>query len=1647
LISLRAARRANWRRIRILALSAVFLLLASLLIYSVVFMPEKTPVIGVTTDYAWPLPPNAWSREDLERLDEDLGRHTLQVMDDSTAWTSRQRGLDQLDRQLKRFARRPPRCGVLVVYLSMHGVVDGAGQPCLMPAGASPLASETWLTLDELLAHVKAAQLPESLKVVLLLDSNRQLVNWNIGLLYNSFAERLPEVVAKAEMPNLVVLSSAGLGQRGWASADLKGSAFGQYLRLGLAGDADVQKNGGDGNDRVSLHELYRYLQHRVDAWVQRNRADRQTPMMCPPDAADFELCWSLNRRALRRLIVRTGDVQRPPSSVTSAELTRLWQRRDQLAVNDPHRYDPLAWRDIEHQLLWLELAVDGGQAYARAAQRTYEELDRTLGEIEGRAVDARTATSAFTRANVFSGRAMPSPTAARLHSLALAEYFGTLDARTADQIRGRLTVAEPFSTWKDEFTATLTGRDVEMDAFSEVLLLRMLHCYDVGRRWQDSEIVAEAVNMHDRGERVAALRSALNLPGDVRAHACMRPLLDRADETRRSAEDLLFAGKASGMVSEDVFSEVRRVFDQSEEAMMVITAAFSTRDRAWSEMPYLLQWLTRPVPLKFDSEALDRRITKKLSPLLDRSRLLDEALQREVRRPEDVVQMADACAEHANAVDGLLAELKSSLEEECRSLIDNEDVTPQGLRGLDAALGVPLISWQLRDRMRDRRAAISEELYGAHGGAWVDKVPARGADAGAVDEGIGSPGPQEAQRPTVTYLERLAQEWPTHPAVAFVGADTLAEVRAAAKSDTAGNEVAGFSQRLARQGSRLRKCLFAAARVRDAEAPRSREPLDAATLLNEIHAPRTPMAETERAVRRLASFWFPEPAEDPVHRLRRLRLQELLLWHARRALDDFWGPVDSGERPFFVVAAKDHITASRSVAEYDASDRWRASQIESLITRRGRAARTGLATTAADIFMIDERETVSTRVVVRGDENGTAGWLPPGHATVFLRDAQGILPDTVRTVRLPLPTASGGFPSEAFDISITGQCLLGRGPVLEAVTLFRGAEFTAPLLLRVPGGMTVDFRRHTVDVSRITLRGHRRKRASLVFILDCSNSMKELMEVEAPGKGLRASRVARLDIAKDALRSMLARLVERGDARLGVRFYGHRVGWSTVETKRLLRQSGYDGVIPPELQPYEDVELILPLGRFDSVAAGLVSDRMKSVEPWGESPLYLALRRALRDFDKDDENTEKSIIVITDGVNYQYNAPALVAPRREDVESEYAGRDVSIHIVGFGIPKAEGELARREFESLARQTGGSFVSATNAPSLIRSIEAVLRKNEYRIVDDIGGELARGQINSTLEIRPKPGTHLQCVVEMESLREDIELEGGEALELVIGRDGRRIESVILAKGRPKFARLLTGTQPQPTGYRVGVHQPLWTDEGVVFPISFQREDRGVAARPAEVWIEITPKVPNEDQPRGTYVFYDVNFEPGQPAPYLRWLARKWPKEASKAQVRVWCRPEVTESDQSVSIPSVANLPPPTGGGFTIDALPGVSYQIRTIGEWASGGPFQVGVVQRHTSDCAINALKAELTPPPQRIVHQFDGQNGIVLHTFQYDAGDERPAEPPEIRFTTRRRLLTEAWHLERPVDVPVANRGNLIEPWTDPHVDLLPLEPPTIEE
>jgi hypothetical protein len=177
------------------------------------------------------------------------------------------------------------------------------------------------------------------------------------------------------------------------------------------------------------------------------------------------------------------------------------------------------------------------------------------------------------------------------------------------------------------------------------------------------------------------------------------------------------------------------------------------------------------------------------------------------------------------------------------------------------------------------------------------------------------------------------------------------------------------------------------------------------------------------------------------------------------------------------------------------------------------------------------------------------------------------------------------------------------------------------------------------------------------------------------------------------------------------------------------------------------------------------------------------------------------------------------------------------------------------------------------------------------------------------------------------------------------------------------------------------------------------------------------------------VFFDANYEPDTPVPVLNCRCRDWPAAADGAELRIWCLPQAVLEAEEVPLADVANHLPPSGDGFALQRISGVVYQVRQSDPAPSGKAQQIRVVQRHEPGTSVHAVKLDLSPRPVRCVHQFDGNLGIVLHTFEYDADQPPAVASTTLRFQRRDLLTSSAWRLDQPVLLTIAKHKEVIAP------------------
>ena len=166
------------------------------------------------------------------------------------------------------------------------------------------------------------------------------------------------------------------------------------------------------------------------------------------------------------------------------------------------------------------------------------------------------------------------------------------------------------------------------------------------------------------------------------------------------------------------------------------------------------------------------------------------------------------------------------------------------------------------------------------------------------------------------------------------------------------------------------------------------------------------------------------------------------------------------------------------------------------------------------------------------------------------------------------------------------------------------------------------------------------------------------------------AIETSKLAAARTAISDILNRW-RGGSDLIGVSLFGHRVALGTSAQGTLFQNRYYANFpFPQTLRACEDVETILPVGRFTDVEFSTVMNRLDLLLPWGQTPLYLAIQQAIEQTPNLGHGVSHDVIVVSDGRNYQFNSTPDKNVSIYSVIQQAKRLGVRIHIIGFGIPE-----------------------------------------------------------------------------------------------------------------------------------------------------------------------------------------------------------------------------------------------------------------------------------------------------------------------------------------------------------------------------------------
>lgn len=1573
----RPRRVAGWQ---LIAYGLAAALLLTGFIRTLLFVTPKTPFVvvapGLAVPYETPLPPDAWIAEDLERfrqLDESdsLSAGTLLVHDTSRDWHSAAQGLEGIRQQLRELAAKIDRNETVVVYLRMHGAVNDAGTPCLiLPCGVGVSALETaaWLPVADILDAVESAGFRRDVTRLVVFDCNRFRVNWSIGTLYNTFSTKLREVVEARKSPNLVVYNSTSPGELGWSAPELQGSVFAYFLRQAISGEADDRSNGGDGDLRVSLAELERYVGRRVEDWVLRHRGEHQHPLLLKAGniRENATVAWALRPSDRKSL---TAPAAAATAVIETGELNDLWSQYARLLELGGPTIDPLAWAHLQQALVRLEQSLAAGTAYASSARDARADVLAAL-----RSFDVAAAAGG---ADCLIGARQHSLEVLRLipcHSLPLAAAFAGTPPRELQSLSASVDALTSVEGRPSLTDAVLhLESDPEAGRYVEVHFLRLLKQYRIDTRYAEPEVVASAVNLKRWSERAAA-------PCDERLLSRMQSSADTTDQTRRMLEDALFSGQDFVPAS---WNSLQQQLEQEVATQQSLAADLQWRDRTLAELPWLAQWLTRiSLASRTQSqEQLDGAIADTLRRLIQSvcrdtaDEFLDRGAADELRQDYET--------------------LRGRIDHEYSRLLAATTADPDNVREALFLLDLPLLPLSDDAGTRRSRPESRSELR-ALVARWQSQLASAAAPKSPVPESTDD-GDRSAE-----FLARMENGWRYHPAVELFMESEHADQDLDPNADQAVHLVAReamLRHALATLPEQLRG-------IRD-------------SIYSSKNDARLAWSRGERLSRALSGLAHLPLEVDATLELRKRDLEQLLLWHGRRSLEDFYGAAGSQQPPFFATAAQDCLSAAKALSVGSQGNQQAVSEFEDLLRVRTQLATPGtthvtLAARVSDVVIIDEHIPAYTTVSLGSGAQPREPLLPPGLASFYIDE----VPATRgKTPTVAVPLQEGIQHAVPIFESLIVQ-LPERDPVVHsAIMSFRGHEFASPFRLARLGGTVSRATTSAADSAQVLVVGNEQRAPDVMILLDCSASMQQPLAVES-------GTTRRFDTALRALQPLFNDLAEQGTLRIGVMLFGHRARWDHTKAGSVVRQPKYARPVPSNQMPYDDVETILPIGRFDPTIAGRTFAIVESAAPWGESPLFLALIEAYRQFPAATAGGSQNIIVITDGLNSQFNAPRDKRKFLPEVLQAIDSRQIPIHVIGFGVNSSEATEAEQAYEQLADRSQGSYTPIEEASELVDLLRGLISRETFAVQDG-GAFLTSSPVGVPQLLTDVHARRQPLAVTAANAGISLTAEGGEFFRLQLSPDGGRLTVEPYLADRPQFAPLNGNAGFLDGAPSVAVHQPLRAQGTVEFDVSVQERDGQFVPRPTALWITITP-ILADGQRGAAYQYYDRVFQPDTGVPVIHCVAADWPGDAAQAEVQCLFRFDELEPDLRIPLASLVSggdfrsedMPASIAGAMTIERLHGDSSEIRVVEQY-SAPPREFPALR---IDLVNGAAGVE-------VVRRFDGRQAICLHQFRANSADAEAFSMAEFHVTRRDRFRAGAWQAAAPIRVDIAAADGLIVP------------------
>ena len=1538
---------------RILGLILLAVTIPALLIAWYWLFPdhESTPLLVISaTAYHAPAPPNAFAAEDVARMRKAYGSyHNIALSEPAEAPKDSASLLDIVRSFLNRAQPGGPDKKVVMIYLSAHGVVNGAGEPCLLLPDHDPLRCGTWLPVSELIKTITQAANLEDCQKIVLLDATRIDDAWRMGVFANTFAIALDSLINETRPANCFVLNASTGLETALAAPEISGTAFGHFVTTGLAGAADAPGM-GNSNSVVTLDELAKYLRKEVDSWALSNRAVHQRPTLSVAGSGTE----SSAKQVKLVYVTETEEISAEPWSPQQPDDgSSQWDRIEKLQGQRAYEQSPLNWGYLQFLVERYDAELLAGSAYRERAGQTFREIRTLLDEIEAdtKNLYGLPISLAMCRLNPqFDTQGVAEIWEAWLEKPAEAkppaDYASAADfawqrlATSNGQVdQASLQQALEFCDFagapKDEEEFEGGSKRLE---FSEIALVRLLNAH---ADWQAPSLANSAelqrlLVARRKSERLAA-------PEDPRQHYAIAQLMRQLDTNLAITFDHILTGDEDSL--NDAGDQLDTLLGQGEssyaragEQSDLFRQALGSRDRAFAALLHL----TRFVALrgKFDASY---RTRYDLATLTDDTLKLADLLDTTIAESANNDPALDE-----SRLGNLSKRIDETLDEFFRQYNERVAAIPRQEGGSSSDIHVetphlmrcPIEFGAKRRQLRAQWIKQLQRSSDAKSSPQDDVVEPRG-DIEYLNWLLST---------GLTPLQRLLNWRP------LAENDDLTPVRfelSAVRPDASADEL---SDQLALLGGSLRARLLEVPSACGTLGARSTEVISR----RPAHEARRGWTLADRLTRAVAPLTADYSKSAPARRLRSLDTQALVLWHGHRLLDDFWGHWPPTSEPYFAAAAFQQAKK----AEDTFSDAQHGPQNLRDRIVASQATLSAWQPLQAETLAHSDEAMIRHEVKFKGQPD-----LRPGRAAVYLTDDENHLFVTYagkdEQRRKSVDTGGGrpdqASPSERINHQISGEDL-GDEDLLYANALFRGHVKRTPF--SIGRGVSVSWQEPAPAPASIVVRGDAKQISQLIFIVDCSASM-------ATDK--------RLEVGKRALSNLLDGLVQQDSQyRVGLIFYGRRAKWEFFGKGKGYSNMRHVSVADedPNINPDADVEIAVSPKLLRDRHANVIKQALKKASPNGPTPLYLALWTALQQFNTSTQGP-RHVIAITDGMNKLQMHPGFPPPitkSSKDVDQVRQDVKARIDVIEFGAAGG----GRQDLRDITTKSGGSFHQIATASGLAEELKNALRLDRYYLKSqaDAGSAISTDlhELGSPTRL-PASKLPLDFQVLLEQHTADVakgRMEGGEALKLVFRQSAQN------RLGFERYAPDDTREIKKDKDLLIAAHVPASRLNQPTFRVSIQNgNERWFSPRPEVIWAKVTPL--GKNSPRSFY-FVDREFETNLPVPMLQLTANGW---SGGERARIELSFAMTRSalgERPIPIPAIGHQQFEAHGAA-------LEVESKRTGE----RQLTISVDEKHGRAAKDYPLHIQLDPQPDRITRTYFESHSQAHHVFYFKVQPSNP--------------------------------------------------------